>query len=76
MSAPGFPDAYQVKVTTGILVTWYVRSPSLINNTNSDSAAKQILLHVDSHRNGPDKFILRDGQLSHTRINPELMKSG
>jgi hypothetical protein len=29
---------------------------------HSDSAAKQILLHVDSSRDGPNKFILRDGE--------------
>jgi hypothetical protein len=29
--------------------------------SRSDSAAKQILLHIDSSRDGPNKFILRDG---------------
>lgn len=31
-------------------------------NPHSDSAAKQILLHLDSVRDGPDKFVIRDGQ--------------
>ena len=35
----------------------------------SDSAAKQILLHVDSHRNGPDKFILRDGESIYRQLS-------
>ncbi|KAK8850476.1 hypothetical protein IAR55_004394 [Kwoniella newhampshirensis] len=42
-----YGDTYNVKVTSGVLVT-------------SDSAAKQILLHLDSMREGPYKFIIRD----------------
>lgn len=38
---------YRVIASSGILVT-------------CDSAAKQILLHLDSNRDGPNKFILRD----------------
>lgn len=38
--------------------------PSVVKRAklHSDSAAKQILLHVDSGREGPSKFILRDGE--------------
>lgn len=52
---------------------------------HSDSAAKQILLHLDSMRDGPDKFVIRDGQSalsflndtkdSHAHILPQLTKT-
>ncbi|KAK4687195.1 TFIIH basal transcription factor complex TTD-A subunit, partial [Tremellales sp. Uapishka_1] len=50
-----FGDPYQVKVSTGVLVT-------------CDSAAKQILLHIDSAREGPSKFILRDVDDTHVLV--------
>ena len=32
--------------------------------TSSDSAAKQILMHLDSQREGPYKFVMKDGESS------------
>ncbi|ODN99504.1 TFIIH basal transcription factor complex TTD-A subunit [Cryptococcus wingfieldii CBS 7118] len=40
-------DSYRVKITSGVLVT-------------CDSAAKQILLHLDSLRDGNNKFVALD----------------
>ncbi|GFZ48129.1 hypothetical protein JCM24511_05877 [Saitozyma sp. JCM 24511] len=55
MSTSGVIDPYAVRVTTGSLVT-------------CDSAAKQILLHIDSMRDGPNKFILRDVDDTHVLV--------
>ncbi|WVQ85897.1 hypothetical protein IAT38_008065 [Cryptococcus sp. DSM 104549] len=46
-------DTYGVKITQGVLVT-------------CDSAAKQILLHIDSMREGPGRFVIRD--IDETRL--------
>lgn len=37
-------------------------------DTDSDSAAKQILLHVDSGLDGSRKFVLRDGEISYLSL--------
>lgn len=46
----------------GHMVRLYPPALSPLTDQPSDSAAKQILLHVDSSRQGPSKFILRDGE--------------
>ncbi|WVR08579.1 hypothetical protein IAU60_005634 [Kwoniella sp. DSM 27419] len=59
MSAYG--DTYNVQVKTGVLVT-------------CDSAAKQILLHLDSQREGPRKFLVRDIDETHVMIKREYVE--
>ncbi|WVN89740.1 uncharacterized protein L203_104970 [Cryptococcus depauperatus CBS 7841] len=51
-------DSYGVKIQQGVLIT-------------CDSAAKQILLHLDSLRDGPFKFVLRDIDENHVLIKKE-----
>ncbi|EIW69931.1 hypothetical protein TREMEDRAFT_29558 [Tremella mesenterica DSM 1558] len=53
-----YSDPYAVKLTSGVLIT-------------CDSAAKQILLHIDSQRDGPSKFILRDIDETHVLVKKE-----
>lgn len=75
MSGTGFADPLLVKVTSGVLVTWQVTKAKeqgihllkCLTDGFSDSAAKQILLHVDSGREGSNKFILRDGESADTK---------
>ncbi|XAO22292.1 hypothetical protein I312_101061 [Cryptococcus bacillisporus CA1280] len=54
-------DSYNVKITSGVLVT-------------CDSAAKQILLHLDSMRDGPDKFVIRDVDENRVMIKKECVE--
>ncbi|KAK6906644.1 TFIIH basal transcription factor complex TTD-A subunit [Kwoniella mangroviensis CBS 10435] len=56
-----YGDAYAVKMTSGVLVT-------------CDSAAKQILLHLDSMRDGPYKFMIRDVDETHIMIKREYVE--
>ncbi|WWC65094.1 uncharacterized protein I303_107708 [Kwoniella dejecticola CBS 10117] len=56
-----YGDAYAVKITSGVLVT-------------CDSAAKQILLHLDSSRDGPYKFMIRDVDETHMIIKREYVE--
>ncbi|OXG23288.1 TFIIH basal transcription factor complex TTD-A subunit [Cryptococcus neoformans Tu401-1] len=55
-------DSYNVKITSGVLVT-------------CDSAAKQILLHLDSMRDGPSKFVIRDGQFYNMSVKNNLQRA-
>ncbi|RSH87609.1 uncharacterized protein EHS24_000121 [Apiotrichum porosum] len=50
-----YHDPYQVKASNGTLIT-------------CDSAAKQILIHLDAQRDGPQKFIIRDVDDTHVLI--------
>jgi len=61
MSNAGVADPYAVRVTSGVLVT-------------CDSAAKQILLHIDSGREGPSKFILRDVDDTHVLVKKDYLE--
>ncbi|KAK1923041.1 TFIIH subunit TTDA/Tfb5 [Papiliotrema laurentii] len=54
-------DEYSVKVTTGVLVT-------------CDSAAKQILLHVDGMRDGASKFIIHDVDETHVLVKGQYLE--
>ncbi|KAL7421648.1 hypothetical protein Q5752_003417 [Cryptotrichosporon argae] len=50
-----YADPYTVKASTGTLIT-------------CDSAAKQIILHLDGQREGPGKFVLRDIDDTHVLV--------
>lgn len=54
-------DSYNVKITSGVLVT-------------CDSAAKQILLHLDSMRDGPHKFVIRDVDENRVMVKKEYVE--
>ncbi|OWZ64229.1 hypothetical protein AYX15_03962 [Cryptococcus neoformans] len=56
-------DSYNVKITSGVLIT----CPPF-------PAAKQILLHLDSMRDGPSKFVIRDVDENRVMIKKEYVE--
>jgi hypothetical protein len=58
-------NSNSVQLQSGTLITWYAETLRCAHAklTISDIAAKQILVFLDSLRDGPDKFVIQDGEL-------------